>query len=620
MARRPKAPGRDRDATDVRPTTADAVEIAMERIIAGEADDGPAHEVLRGHRDLLRWQTISERMSVGLKLLTGLAGLLIGGALIYLVWSASRYQGLVVQPLAVAPDLVERGLTGEVMAGDLLDRLVSMQEQTDSVRAPGSYAIDWGSSVEVEIPQTGVSIGELQRFLRSWLGKETRISGVVYRARDGRLFVTARTGGTSGVTFSGMDDELPGLMQKAAESVYARTQPYRYTVYLGNVGRPDEALPIYQQAQRYGDTEAAWLTRGWGISKVVNGDPRGGLELYRQVEARAPDMGPLYQTIADAEGFLGHDEAAYQAYRRAAELIGRSREVDPLLRDDYARNQAIQAAAMVGDVGLADRLTAEVGPGFDDRAAAFVAHRPGELERWARETLDPEAVESLGSQYGALAFAALERGDPAGALRWIDLSDAALLRAFQTGLIPNTTAPLRVRILMGLGRLDEATALAASLPADCADCVLLRAETAEAQGHRSAADRWFHEAARLTPSLPQALLSWGQALLKRGDAAGAIEKARAAHRVAPRFADPLKLWGDALLARNDPGGAIAKYRAAEDRNDRWGALHLAWGRALEAEGRRDQAAERYRAAQALDLTPAERMETHRRLASVTAAR
>ena len=124
----------------------------------------------------------------------------------------------------------------------------------------------------------------------------------------------------------------------------------------------------------------------------------------------------------------------------------------------------------------------------------------------------------------------------------------------------------------------------------------------------------------MTPSLPMARLSWGQALLKRGDTAGAIARAREALRLAPRFADPLKLWGDALMARDDPAGAAAKYRAAAERNDRWGALQLAWGRALEARGRRDQAAERYRAAQALDLTSADRIETARRLASVTAAR
>ena len=606
---------RSRKRREAAPKTADAVEIAMDRIIAGEPEDGPAHAVLRGHRDLLRWQTISERMSVALKVLTGLTGVLVAGALIYLVWSAVRYQGLVVQPLSVAPDLVERGLTGEVLAGDLLDRLVSMQEQTDSVRAPGSYAIDWGSSVEVEIPQTGVSIGELQRFLRSWLGKETRISGVVYRARDGRLFVTARTGGTSGVTFSGTDDELPDLMQKAAESVYARTQPYRYTVYLGNVGRGEEALPIYQQAGRYGETEAAWLLRGWGITMLEKGDPRGALELYRGVEAKAPDMGPLYQTIADAESFLGHDEAAYQAYLRAAALIGRSREVDPLRRDDYARQEAIQAAVMIGDLGLADRLISEMGQMDTSGAADVVGHRPGALERLAMGAIDDTPPEYVWTIYGTLAFAALERSDPPSAIRWLDLTDAAMAEAGMASMIPVGSTPIRIRSLILLGRLDEAAALAATLPQDCADCMVVRAETAEARGDQAAADRLFAHASAMTPSLPRARLSWGKALLKRGDTAGAIEKARAAARLAPRFADPLKLWGDALMAQDDPGEAIRKYQAAARLNDRWGALQLAWGRALEARGRRTQAAERYRAALALDLTSAERIETAGRLAA-----
>ncbi|WP_309628893.1 hypothetical protein [Brevundimonas sp.] len=608
---------RSRKRREAAPTTADAVEIAMDRIIAGEPEDGPAHAVLRGHRDLLRWQTISERMSVALKVLTGLTGVLVAGALIYLVWSAVRYQGLVVQPLSVAPDLAERGLTGEVLAGDLLDRLVSMQEQTDSVRAPGSYAIDWGSSVEVEIPQTGVSIGELQRFLRSWLGKETRISGVVYRARDGRLFVTARTGGTSGVTFSGTDDELPDLMQKAAESVYARTQPYRFTVYLGNAGREDEALPIYRQAASYGETEEAWLVRGWGIVFLTRGEIPRALELYREVEAKAPDMGPLFQTIGDAESYLGHDEAAYQAYVRAADLIGRSREVDPLLREDYARLEAIEAAVMVGDIGLADRLTAELEQMDATGGADAVGHRPGALERAAMDGIEEASPEYIWSNYGALAVAALERADPVGALRWLDLTDAAVTTAGMESTIPVGSGPLRIRSLILLRRLDEATALAAALPQDCADCMLVRAETAEARGDQAAADRLFAHASAMTPSLPRARLSWGKALLMRGDTAGAIEKARAAARLAPRFADPLKLWGDALMAQDDPGEAIRKYQAAARLNDRWGALQLAWGRALEARGRRDQAAERYRAAQGLDLTSADRIETARRLDSVT---
>ncbi|HZW14752.1 MAG TPA: hypothetical protein VFF66_00715 [Brevundimonas sp.] len=616
---------RTRRKTPGAPTTPDAVEIAMARLAKGEPADGPAHAVLRGHRDLLRWQTVSERMSVALKALTGLAGVLVAGALIGLVWDATRYQGLVVQALAVPPDLAARGLTGDVMAGDLLDRLVAMQEQTDSVRAPGSYAIDWGDSTEVEIPQTGVSIGELQRSLRGWLGKETRISGVVYRMRDGRLAVTARTAGTAGVTFTGPEDELEDLMQKAAESVYARTQPYRYTVYLLGAGREAEALPIYQAAASYGEPESLWLTRGWGLLKSRSGDDSGALVLYRQVEARAPDMGPLFQAIADAEGALGHDEAAYHARVNAARLIERSRDVDPLRRADYARRQQILVAWNRNDldgvqalIDSADADPSQLNTYDGDRIALYVAaHRPGAagalLDKAEADGGDPISIH-----YNR-AKLALKLGDPGEALRRLELSRPMALEALGADAERVWLDPKRVSALIGLGRTAEARSLAASLPRDCFYCVLARAEAAEAAGRRAEVDLWYAEADRQAPSLSEAPQFWGEALLRRGDTAGAILKLAEAHRRAPRWAEPLKVWGDAMAARGDHRGAIRKYREAAERTPHWGELHLAWGRALEAAGRRGEARAKYRAAAGMDLSAADRAEVGRRLAGPRAS-
>lgn len=594
----------------------------MERLIAGEAEDGPAHAVLRGHRDLLRWQTISERMTVALKALTGVAGVGLAAALIVLIWSASRYQGLVVQPLVVPPDIAERGLTGEVMAGDLLDRLVSMQERTESVRAPGSYAIDWGDSTQVEIPQTGVSIGELQRYLRTWLGKETRISGVVYRTRDGRLAVTARTGGTAGVTFTGTEDELESLMQKAAEAVYARTQPYRYTVFLGNSDRSEEAVAVYETAASYGPPESLWLTRGWGIRKMQQGDVAGALALYRQVEAQAPEMGPLWQTIADAEGFLGHAEASHQARVRASELIERSSEVDPLIRRNYAANERARAALSLGDVRLADELSEQAladgrfFAGQHPPQVHFAAHR---IEA-AVEVLETTATD-FGSVVDGIATLsariALWAGDPTGALGNLDAADALMMASGWVDQIPAMTGPVRVSALIGLGRTAEARRLAASLPRDCYDCLLARAEAAEAVGDRTGGDYWFGRAVGNAPSLPLASYRWGEALLARGDPAGAIVRFREAVKRGPAWGDPLKGWGDALMALGDRRAAIGKYSAAAERAPGWGQLHLAWGRALESSGRRVEAVERYRSAARLDLNPADRAEVVRRLAAVS---
>jgi len=57
--------------------------------------------------------------------------------------------------------------------------------------AAETFRNDWGSEIQVEIPQTGVSIGELDKYLRQWLGKRTGIGGEAVRIGD-QVAVTVR--------------------------------------------------------------------------------------------------------------------------------------------------------------------------------------------------------------------------------------------------------------------------------------------------------------------------------------------------------------------------------------------------------------------------------------------
>lgn len=139
---------------------------------------------------------------------------------------------------------MERGLSGPVLASQLLDRLTEMQAETDSLRAASTYANDWGDDIAVEIPSTGVSIGELRRYLRNWLGRQTRLSGEVFRLADGRIAVTARVSGRPASRSEGAVGELDELLRKQAEAIYAETQPYRYSVWLTRKGRNDEARVV----------------------------------------------------------------------------------------------------------------------------------------------------------------------------------------------------------------------------------------------------------------------------------------------------------------------------------------------------------------------------------------
>ena len=93
----------------------------------------------------------------------------------------------------VPPDLAEHGLTGQVIASQIIDKLAKMQKATASARPADSYSNNWGNDIKVQIPDTGVSIGEFNRYLHQWLGNQTHITGDVVRAGD-RLVVTARAG------------------------------------------------------------------------------------------------------------------------------------------------------------------------------------------------------------------------------------------------------------------------------------------------------------------------------------------------------------------------------------------------------------------------------------------
>ena len=68
--------------------------------------------------------------------------------------------------------MAAHGITGETVANAMLDKLTAMQNATDSARPAQSYANDWGNDIKVEIPNTGVSVGQFYHYLASWLGHE----------------------------------------------------------------------------------------------------------------------------------------------------------------------------------------------------------------------------------------------------------------------------------------------------------------------------------------------------------------------------------------------------------------------------------------------------------------
>ena len=625
-----------------------AIAVALDRAKGGgKGVDDDTRDFLRKHTHLIELQTehLHEQRELQLAHLRvrrwrdrlGLAlqslGLIVGAATVIglgvMVWQAREDHGLVVESFAVPPDMAARGLTGQVMAAKLLDKLTTLQAQTDSQRAPSTLANNWGDDIKLEIPETGVSVGEINRYLRQWLGHQTRVSGELLHTPTG-VSLTTRTEGEAGQTVQGQEADLDGLAQQAAEAVYGQTQPYRYGVYLRGQNREEEAQRLFAKLSTSGPRSE----RAWGYLGLANAyrdldGPDSALAATHQAAEAAPWMYLARQNLGDVELQMGRLEIALADHRAAVKLLDRADRGG--VRADMAANtrarvrssidedigdhgaavelrKGVVAFGRQGLLGSASSLLVEAYVGDHDVAAARAALNPNDTS-----TISPGRATFENIRAAMLVDAA--QGDWPAVFKGD--SQEALAVGQLPGLraeIPTAVTPLVAQAKAATGDLPAAEALIATTPTDCDSCLRERGKLAALRRDWPAAERWFALAARLAPSTPFADADWGEMLLGKGDVDAAIAKLAQAHAKSPRFADPLELWGEALMRKGDFAGAVAKFAEADKYAPRWGRNHLRWGQALARLGRRDEARAQYRAAAQVDLSVADRAELNQALA------
>lgn len=617
------------------PDTPDAVEIAMKAVNSGGNPDGPAAALLVNQNALVRSQIEELRLKkmsrVGIMVLT--AAVLLG--LIAMAWQASRSTALIVEPFQVPPALAQRGLTGEVVAARLLDRLSSIQNVTQSARAASSFSNNWQDNIKLAVPQTGVSAGELWRLMRSSFGNETRITGEVVVMPAG-LAVTARAGAVPGQTFEGPPAALDDLLLKSAESIFRATQPYRYGVYVSRDRSVADEEVLLELAEHESPVERKWAFNGLSVNRRASGQLHEAVRMADRALAIDPKMPTALSNKALALSALGREEAALHAYRAAAATSRTSNELDPRLAREHIKQDVQNEAFRVGDFrGVIDTVVDELeGRRTTSRRSAIQAmsfalirsHDYSAGIKWARK-ISPDPAGGFTHNESTLAVArrllavALAVRDPGLARTSVQAVESAVARVEGEeaadgerfgGLIRRTALWPQVAVAKALtGNFGGARQLASRTPRDCYSCVLSRGQIAALAGEREEAVRWFAEAVRQGPSIPFAYSDWGELLLESGDVDGAVAKFAMANRVGPKWADPLKYWGDAMMRYGRHREAVRKYAAAAERSQRWGALHLNWGKALWQAGKHDLARAKLRAATKMDLGAADREELQR---------
>lgn len=363
----------------------------------------PAHALIVSQNRLLKLQIGSERIAVGLKLLLGLAGLMVAVGFGAMVWEAAHSRGLVVDSFQVPPSLTQRGLTGEVVAGKIIDRLTDMRANTDSSRASDALESGWRKDYRVEIPQTGIAIGEIRTALRRWLGSDTHVGGEVYLTPDG-MALTVRTDKGSSATFTGKEGEADRLADKAADDIYAKTAPYLHAVYMQNQGRTADAMAALRRLSETAtdDTDRAWALSGLGNATSFEGHCEDAIPILERAIALDPRLPNPVANLASAHSCLGHDQIAADLTRKEAALWQEGHLQNPARIQRNRLQSEIDEAEQAGDfrreLGLHIQLEWEgAGPQTINRAALLALTR------------DVSASKRMLSQFRADAFTDWDR-------------------------------------------------------------------------------------------------------------------------------------------------------------------------------------------------------------------
>ena len=654
MVERPEEPETEAQETLDQASPA-AVSIALGRTSkGGKALDDDARTFLREQTDLIRIQKEhlheqrdlqlahlrvrrwKDRLSLALQSL----GVALGGAIVItlgvMAWQAHEDHGLMVDAFSVPPDLARDGLTGQVVAARFLDKLQAMQSATFSDRPASSYQNDWGSEIKLEIPETGLTFGDLEKLLREKLGRASHITGEVTRTPTG-IALTARLGDAPPQTFEGSEAGLDAIAQQAAEAVYRSSQPYRFSQYLDQHGRVAEAVAVIADLAANGPQgERGWAYSYWATIDLNDHADLAGARTHG-LQALAEGGGSTVESeiaLVGEEVWSGHDQKAL-AY--STDLAVKSQTRAPEQTQAFVDANRLIATgwleSLIGDERRSAEtfLAVEKQPGYPSiqslspalAATAFALDHDLESARTAialKPTVDdtPYLTEDAEDAFSAapVYWIAAESGDWPAALAdaraadaWIDLNKPArpLLGLMQ----PVWIHPLEALALARRGDVSGAEALIATTPLDCYLCLRTRGQIAAEAKDWPSADRWFEAAVRQAPSLPFAYADWGRSLMARGDAAAAADKAVQAHRTSPHFADPLELWGEALMKTGDLKGAVARFREAGQDAPRWGRNHLLWGEALARLGRAAEARAEWKAAATMHLSPVDRAELAR---------
>jgi tetratricopeptide (TPR) repeat protein len=521
------------------------------------------------------------RLRVGFQVFIALLATVIGVGVAIIIQDAITSRNVVVEPFDAPPGLAARGVTGKVVAGGILDELTRLQAATRSSAAARGLSGAWTNNIKLDVPETGISIGEISRLLTQRFGHDVHIDGNLVETPTGTLSLTVRGNSVAPKSFEGPTADLQTLTVAAAEYVYSKSQPSRWAAYLTNVDRNREAVEFCQSALASADPkERPRLLGIWATALAsIGAPPQESLALYRAALKLKPDDWVVHTDIQNELMMMGDEQGAWKAGEQmradAGGRPGRAPEFYYENWDYLTWNLLPWLQATVSDAeenagsgtngNSAGAGIADIYARLHDTDAAELA-----LKTTTIDQKDAAGVALIDHVRGRLAA---EAGDAATALAEMEKFGAAYADPVVSSNNPGYQCWI-APALEAAGHPEKADALLKTA-GSFVDCYRFRADIQDGRGDWAVAQKSYAEAVALAPSLPAAYYSWGLMLAKHDDLDGATAKFKDANQKGPHWADPIKAWGDVLLKQGKRKEALAKYDEALKYAPNWKELKVA---------------------------------------------
>jgi tetratricopeptide (TPR) repeat protein len=536
---------------------------------------------LQGQAREVDLRRLGLRLRVAFQIFVALFATVVGAGIAIMIHDAITSRSVVVESFDAPPSLTNRGVTGKVVASNLLDALVQLQNATRTSAQKRSLSNAWTHDIQLDVPETGISVGEIDRLLEARFGHDLHINGELIQTASGGLTLTVRGDGVAPKSFEGAPGDLQKLTVGAAEYVYSQSEPTLWVTYLSNTGRYTEAIDFARAAYAGADkSDRPYLLNYWGNSLAsIGGAATETLELYRAALRLKPDYWIAYNNVMNMLWGMGDEEGAW---RVGGDLLvaaggrpGRAPEEEYQNWDVLTWNLGPWLVATMADADLHGGIgtgaislgpsLADIHERLHDPTAAQIA-----IDTTKAGEGDATIVAITHFVRGRLAF---DAGDMDRARREMEAFSEAFAKPDVYNNFPGYNcwvAPVEERA----GHPDKADALLEHA-GSFVDCYRFRADVLDGRGDWPAAQKAYSSAVALAPDLPAAYYSWGVALAAHGDLDSSLDKLQKANQRGPHWADPLKAWGDVFARQGKSKEALAKYDEALRYAPNWAQLKLA---------------------------------------------